>query len=538
MKQGTQTLKERMLNILRECSSILSEYDVSMLSNEIDLAQKHLMQPMQLAIIGKISSSKSTLVNALLGEAEIVRTGQMEETFNVSWLKYGDSNSDIKVIFKNGEIKSVPRNEWTKWTSHQEKNSLKEQVRYIEVLYKHEILKEINIIDTPGLDALSQIDSKNTIAFLKEVHPDAVVMLFTKSIAESTLSVLQDFQSVGVGNFNLSALNAIGVLSKVDTIWSAMDADKDVIEIGNRVIKNTLYDKYPEVRKSLFSILPVSSLLGLAAAIIDEKDYISLKLLSRVDDATMLEMLSSPDFFVDEDYPVGVESIERRRLYDKLGLYGIYLLITTIHRNQDASIAFLADVLREKSGFSKLFLTIQSHFGGRAVLIKTQNVLQRILHEINTSKLNSTGQKYKAISSAECLIVSALLSLHEYQEWEYLSKYYDGKLDISQDEADEFTSICGEHGFSASERLRCDEVNSPYQLIEIATQRALYWQKQYNIYSVIEPEIASFYKLLISSYNILLIDIKNAVSEFEKAKETLQRTSSFLGLNHIKSVLS
>ena len=152
--------------------------------------------------------------------------------------------------------------------------------------------------------------------------------------------------------------------------------------------------------------------------------------------------------------------------------------------------------------------------------------------------MNSTGQKYKAISSAEGLIVSALLSLHEYQEWEYLSKYYDGNLDISQDEADEFTSICGEHGFSASERLRCDEVNSPSQLIEIATRRALYWQKQYNIYSVIEPEIASFYKLLISSYNILLIEIKNAVSEFEKAKETLQRTSSFLGLNHIKSELS
>ena len=533
MKLVTLTLKERMLNILRECSSILSEYEVSMLSNEINLAQKRLQQPMQLAIIGKISSSKSTLVNALLGEAEVVRTGQMEETFNVSWLKYGDSESDIKVVFKNGEVKSVPRNDWVKWTSHQEKNSLKEQVKYIEVFYKHEILKEINIIDTPGLDALSQIDSKNTIAFLKEVHPDAVVMLFTKSIAESTLSVLQDFQSVGVGNFNLSALNAIGVLSKVDTIWSAMDADKDAIEIGNRVIKNTLYDKYPEVRKSLFSILPVSSLMGLAASIIDEKDYISLKLLSRVDDATMLEMLSSPDFFFDETYSVCVESVERRRLYDKFGLYGIYLLITTIQRNKDASVLFLADVLREKSGFAKLFLTIQSHFGSRSILIKTQNILHRILHEINISKQSCTGDKYKAISSVENLIVSALLSLHEYQEWEYLSKYYDGKLDISQEEADEFTSICGERGFSASERLRCNKLNTPNQLIEIATQRALYWQKQYNIYSVIEPDIASFYKMLISSYNILLIEIKNAISEFEKAKETLQRTSSFLGLNNL-----
>ena len=100
MNPSALTLKERMLNILRECSSVLSGYEVSILSSEIAMAQKRLMQPMQLAIIGKISSSKSTMVNALLGEAEIVRTGQMEETFNVSWLKYGDCNSDIKVVFK------------------------------------------------------------------------------------------------------------------------------------------------------------------------------------------------------------------------------------------------------------------------------------------------------------------------------------------------------------------------------------------------------------------------------------------------------
>ena len=74
-----------------------------------------------------------------------------------------------------------------------------------------------------------------------------------------------------------------------------MDADKDVISIGNRVIKNTLYDKYPEVRRSLFSILPVSSLMGLAASTIEDNDYNSLKRLSVVNEGILLEMLSSPD---------------------------------------------------------------------------------------------------------------------------------------------------------------------------------------------------------------------------------------------------
>ena len=538
MSQSALTLKDRILQLLRECNAILSEVEDVSLSNEIKKSQERLMQPMQLAIIGKISSSKSTLVNAILGQAEIVRTGQMEETFNVSWLKYGDSNSDINVVFKDGKVSSVPRAQWAQWASHQEKNVLKEQVKYIEVFYDHEILKDINIIDTPGLDALSQIDSKNTILFLKEVHPDAVVMLFTKSIAESTLSVLQDFQNVGAGDFNLSAMNAIGVLSKADTIWSVMEPDKDIISIGSRVIKTTLYDKYPEVRKSLFSILPVSSLIGLSSSTINDLDYTSLKTLCSVDDSILFEMLSSPDFFFDEEYSVDVKSTERRRLYNKFGLYGIYILIESLRRNEDVGVTFLSDVLKEKSGFGKFLLTVQSHFGKRATLIKSQSILQRILNEINRAKQAHIGEQYNAIAQAENLIVAALLSLHEYKEWEYLSKYYDGKLDLTSEEAKEFVALCGERGYSASERLCCEDTKTPSQLIDIATRRALYWQKQYNIFSIIEPEKAEFYKLLISSYNLLLIDIQKAVGEYASAKEIIERTTAFLGLNHSKTVLS
>lgn len=538
MNKSALTLKDRILQLLNECKSILSVVEDMSLSNEIKKSQERLMQPMQLAIIGKISSSKSTLVNAILGQSEVVRTGQMEETFNVSWLKYGDSDSDINVVFKDGRISSVPREQWVQWTSHQEKNVLKEQVKYIEVFYNHEILKDINIIDTPGLDALSQIDSKNTILFLKEIHPDAVVMLFTKSIAESTLSVLQDFQNVGAGNFNLSAMNAIGVLSKADTIWTAMEPDKNIISIGNKVIKTTLYDKYPEVRKSLFSILPVSSLIGLSSSTINDLDYASLKSLSLTDDSILLEMLSSPDFFLDEDYSVCIKSAERRRLYNKFGLYGIYILVDALRRNEDANVVFLSELLKEKSGFGKFLLTVQSHFGKRSTLIKSQSILQRILNGVNRAKQIYIGEQYKAVAQVENLIVAALLSLHEYKEWEYLSKYYDGKLDLTNEEADEFVALCGERGYSASERLRCDDTKLPSQLIDIATKRALYWQKQYNIFSVIEPEKAEFYKLLISSYNLLLIDIQKAVGEYMSAKEAIEKTTAFLGLNYSKATLS
>lgn len=112
---------------------------------------------------------------------------------------------------------------------------------------------------------------------MKEVKPDAVVMLFTKSIAESTFSILQDFQNVGSNTFSLTPLNAIGVLAKVDTMWTSMNPHNDVLADARRVIQQTLYDKYPEVKRSLFSILPVSSLLGLSSSTITESDFDIIK---------------------------------------------------------------------------------------------------------------------------------------------------------------------------------------------------------------------------------------------------------------------
>lgn len=532
MTTTESNLKQRVLNVLEESKQILSGLKCSRLYDLIEDSIVRLEQPMQLAIIGKISSSKSTLVNAILGASEIVRTGQMEETFNVSWLKYGDSHSPIKVVFKDGHTSNVPSSEWMMWTSHQEENVLKEQVKFIEVPYNHEILKEINIIDTPGLDALSQIDSKNTIAFLKDVHSDAVIMLFTKSIAETTMSVLRDFQNVGNDSFNLSALNAIGVLAKADTMWNPYNNGDDIIEQGKRVVKATLYDKYPEIRKSLFSILPVSSLMGLAASTLNDVDIAKIHSLAALENDVLLEMLSSPDFFTDEEYNVDITSEERKLLYEKFGLYGIYVLAEAIKRNKDASLEFLCEVLKSKSGFDKLFLTILSHFGRRATLIKSQSILKDVLDEISNAKVESTGAEYNAIAEVENVIVTTLLSMHEYKEWRYLSKYYDGKLDIEPEIASEFIALCGERGYSATDRLNQESYISSYHLEKIAVERALYWQRQYNIISDIEPETGNFYKVIISSYNKLIKEIREAALEYDRAKTMLDHASSFLGINH------
>ena len=170
-------IAHRIVECLSSSLAIAKKEGFDIISKSLKNAMENMNSPMQLAIIGKVSSSKSTLVNAILGKADVVGTGQMEETYNVSWLKYGPSDSDIVVKFKDGSSKYVPRNEWKNWAG-QESNVLKDKVRYLEVTYDHEILKGINIIDTPGLDSAKGSDSRNTIEFLKEVRPDVVIMVF------------------------------------------------------------------------------------------------------------------------------------------------------------------------------------------------------------------------------------------------------------------------------------------------------------------------------------------------------------------------
>ena len=181
--QNNGLVYNRIADCLNDCKHMISASSWLINTNRsISEVGRTIQEPMQLAIVGRISSSKSTLVNAILGKPEVVRTGHEAETFNVSWLKYGDDNAPIVVYFKNGDIEKIDRRAWGDWASHKGEASLKAKVKYIEVTSSYDMLKYINIIDTPGLDAASKVDSENTIDFLKTVHPDAVVVVLYKSI--------------------------------------------------------------------------------------------------------------------------------------------------------------------------------------------------------------------------------------------------------------------------------------------------------------------------------------------------------------------
>lgn len=102
---------------LNELFKTIPSGSLPILHETLERSIKKLHEPMQLAIIGKISSSKSTLVNAILGKDGVMATGQMEVTYNVGWLKYGAPESDIIIHHKDGSPDSYRKpEEFLRWT--------------------------------------------------------------------------------------------------------------------------------------------------------------------------------------------------------------------------------------------------------------------------------------------------------------------------------------------------------------------------------------------------------------------------------------
>lgn len=518
----------RITQCLDSCLAIAKREGLDIIASSIESVRANMQSPMQLAIIGKVSSSKSTLVNAILGKADVVGTGQMEETYNVSWLKYGPSDSDIVVRFKDGSSQHVPREEWKKW-SGQIANTLKDKVKYLEVTYEHEILKTINIIDTPGLDSAKGTDSKNTINFLSEVRPDAIIMVFTKGLAESTLDVVQEFQGTNKNAFNLSPLNAIGLLSKTDYLWRINDGQLSPnLKAQRDVIEGNIYMLFPEIKNSLYTILPICSMLGLASCTITDNDIVLLNTLAKTDHNDLREMLHSVNDFSDDFFKTEVSVENRKYLQQKFGLYGVYEAICLSEKgilNKEN----LKSHYKRISGFEDFQKCLYAHFGHRSILIKTQSASILLSNSCETQrKYSLSPSKLQVIDSIQESILSCLMEIFEYKQLDFLSKIYDNQMNNADKNAiEEYKRVCGEYGASVVDKLNLSGKPDIEDLEKISENKSKEWNAKYQLSFHKSKESAELYHMLSTSYDMLAKDIREIGKKEKEARRIINLAEDF-----------
>ena len=59
-----------------------------------------------LAVVGKVSSGKSTFINALLGCKDLLPTGHDQTTCGVTYIEYGE-NPEVTIVFGDGHKKVI-----------------------------------------------------------------------------------------------------------------------------------------------------------------------------------------------------------------------------------------------------------------------------------------------------------------------------------------------------------------------------------------------------------------------------------------------
>lgn len=134
------------------------------LIKELDFIISSLEKPVQIGVVGQFSSGKSSLLNLIL-QKDILPTGAVPVTSKPTFLQYG-LNYALKVSYENGLERLCDISELELFTD--QRKELKE-VQKLVLYAPVPLLKDINLVDMPGLNANTK-DEKSTLSEFSKLH--------------------------------------------------------------------------------------------------------------------------------------------------------------------------------------------------------------------------------------------------------------------------------------------------------------------------------------------------------------------------------
>lgn len=490
-------LKEKVDNLLS--ISIRRTENVESLKyvyQELLLLKENFNSPLTVAIVGLIKAGKSTVINALIQE-ELLVTNHQESTYTLTKFVYSEEPF-LKVQFKDNSFIDDDMQALDYWTSRSkiEENPRLNDVEMVIIGYPNEMFKKIEIVDTPGLGSVYGVDSENTKSLIGAVSQedkekstkltklamtkaDAIICAFRGNLRKNNLDILKSFLQHFNENGNPS--NSIGIFTRCDdAFWQDKDDDPCIIARG--ICENN-YMKRREIRKSFYTILPITALPAQGVASLDNAIYSLFKKLSILDDEDLFQVCSNAEIFCEMD--IGefvINQEERRKLFDIYGRYGIYYITNLVRKGFD--VEHIKKSVFFKMGLEDLLNIVINHFGNRADIIKAKIILNRLMvisQEINVNKKNADETENEISKYIENSTDEILSQEHCFKELNMVKLYYNHNISLSEDDEEELLCITGEYGYNCEARLGVEEgTKSIKELKEIAYKKMKKWSKRSN----------------------------------------------------------
>lgn len=370
--------------------------------------------PLRIAIAGRVKAGKSTLLNALVG-MRIAPTDAGECTRVVTWYREGPGY-EATAHLSDGRQQPVPIRAHDDGFAVDMDGLDPADVERLEVAWPSSRLRQMTLIDTPGLGSIDDPNSRRAREFLalddaQHTDADAVIYLMRhvhRADAEF-LAAFMDSEVTGA-----SPVNSVAVLSRADEIGGAR---LDSLHSAARIAERWRSD--PRLASLCSDIVPMAGLLAETAQTWREDEAAAVRRIAAEPYNHVARMLLTVDDFLEpgaSDEPVEV----RRRLVQRLGMFGLRRLHAEVSDGRVRTATEMAADLAAISGLGAVRGLIEQRFlprtqalKSRAALAALREVARRLLAAGNPNG----GMLEREIERAESagLDVSALRVAHLVQ---------------------------------------------------------------------------------------------------------------------------
>jgi GTP-binding protein EngB required for normal cell division len=160
-------------------------------------------RPLLVAVMGEFNAGKSSFVNALCGE-EVAPVGVTPTTATINVLRYGPPGA--RVLYHDGRAEDLSAAALADFLAGLGDDAA--AVRMVEIFFPLDVLRRVEVVDTPGLNSLRPEHERVARGFLTEA--DAIIWLF--ALGQAAKASERDALGLAHGAHK----RVLGVLNKAD----------------------------------------------------------------------------------------------------------------------------------------------------------------------------------------------------------------------------------------------------------------------------------------------------------------------------------